>query len=31
MTAILRLAPFPRSHTGVITVHQVFQDSTVYQ
>jgi hypothetical protein len=31
MTDILRLAPFPRSHTGVITVHQVFQDSTVYQ
>jgi hypothetical protein len=31
MTDILRIAPFPRSHTGVITVHQVFQDSTVYQ
>jgi hypothetical protein len=31
MTAILRVAPFPRSHTGVITVKQVFQDATVYR
>jgi hypothetical protein len=31
MTQILRLAPFPRSHTGVITVKQVFQDAAVYR
>lgn len=31
MTEILRVAPFPRSHTGVITVKQVFQDAGVYR
>jgi len=29
MTDVLRGAMFPRSHTGVITVKQVFQDSTL--
>lgn len=31
MTEILRVAAFPRSHTGVITVKQVFQDAGVYR
>jgi hypothetical protein len=31
LTGILRVAPFPRSHTGVITVKQVFQDAGVYR
>lgn len=31
LTGHLRVAPFPRSHTGVITVKQVFQDAGVYR
>jgi hypothetical protein len=31
MMGVLRGMPFPRSHAGVITVRQTFEDSTVYQ